>query len=314
MIKKKKAIETEVQQAQSPLILRCYRLMDAFGKSDEERDFYLDRIEGFILYVDLNKSQAELDGLASELAANRDRYVALPKPTFYETKKMMEGFVNEKVYDIDTKEKLLDIIQSKDPKENFLEFLHDHLPEMEKWQQYYQERSRIRLIDWLRTQKLSFVFEEDLEMPKGDVDKLKEHLFDKEVKKDVAQLRDELQAKAKNYYSVEALNPRPKRGRPPKQSVKVEVEHQLSVDFYTTVALAARPFLYTPPITAFSSISFASKYDDEEETAALRPKELPKPPVKASIPKIDWSDDGDDDDEDEEEAPRPAKKTSAKKK
>ena len=38
----------------------------------------------------------------------------IPKLTFYETKKIMEGFVNEKVYDIDTKEKLLDIIQSKE--------------------------------------------------------------------------------------------------------------------------------------------------------------------------------------------------------
>ncbi len=50
----------------------------------------------------------------------------------------MEGFVNEKVYDIDTKEKLLDIIQSKEARENFLEFIYDHLTELEKWQQYYR--------------------------------------------------------------------------------------------------------------------------------------------------------------------------------
>jgi len=37
----------------------------------------------------------------------------------------MEGFVNEKVYDIDTKEKLLDVIQSKEARENFLEFIYD---------------------------------------------------------------------------------------------------------------------------------------------------------------------------------------------
>ena len=63
----------------------------------------------------------------------------------------MEGFVNEKVYDIDTKEKLLDIIQSKEARENFLEFIYDHLTELEKWQQYYHERSRIRIIEWLRS-------------------------------------------------------------------------------------------------------------------------------------------------------------------
>ena len=32
----------------------------------------------------------------------------------------MEGFVNEKVYNIDTKEKLLDIIQSEEARDNFL--------------------------------------------------------------------------------------------------------------------------------------------------------------------------------------------------
>ena len=43
----------EFPQAQNPLILRAHRLMEAFAKSDDERDFYIDRIEGFLLYVDL---------------------------------------------------------------------------------------------------------------------------------------------------------------------------------------------------------------------------------------------------------------------
>ena len=46
--------------AQNPLLLRYHRLMDAFAKSDDERDFYLDKIEGFIVYVDLDKGQKEL--------------------------------------------------------------------------------------------------------------------------------------------------------------------------------------------------------------------------------------------------------------
>ena len=33
-------------QAQNPLILRFHRLMEAFSKSDDERDFYLDKNEG----------------------------------------------------------------------------------------------------------------------------------------------------------------------------------------------------------------------------------------------------------------------------
>src|SRR3990167_1912406 len=135
-------------QAKNPLILRYHRLMDAFAKADDERDFYLDKVEGFIVYVDLDKGNEELELLEKELSEHPERYCMIPKMTFYEIKKFMEGFIHEKVYDIDTKEKLLDIISSKEPRENFLEFIYDHLTELEKWQLYYQERSRIRIIEW----------------------------------------------------------------------------------------------------------------------------------------------------------------------
>src|SRR3984957_16863417 len=180
------------KEAQNPLILRSHRLMEAFAKSDDERDFYLDRYEGFIVYVDLDKPDNELLQLEKELETNKDRYCLIPKLTFYETKKIMEGFVNEKVYDIDTKEKLLDIIQAKDAREHFLEFIYDHETELEKWQQYYQERSRVRIIEWLRNNQYQFVFEEDLEMPRAIVEKLKVHLFDPKVSKDLATARQAL--------------------------------------------------------------------------------------------------------------------------
>ena len=127
-------MSTSYPQAQNPLILRFHRLMDAFAKSDDERDFYLDKIEGFLVYADLDKGSKELEELEKELLEHSSRYTLVPKMTFYETKKFMEGFVNEKVYDIDTKEKLLDVIQSKEARENFLEFIYDHLTELEKWQ------------------------------------------------------------------------------------------------------------------------------------------------------------------------------------
>ncbi|MGC1877961.1 MAG: UPF0158 family protein [Rhabdochlamydiaceae bacterium] len=254
--------------AQNPLLLRYHRLMDAFAKSDDERDFYLDKIEGFIVYVDLDKGQKELDDLEAELATNGERYCLLPKMTFYETKKFMEGFVNEKVYDIDTKEKLLDIIQSKEARENFLEFIYDHLAELEKWQQYYVERSRIRIIEWLRLQNIQFVFEEDLDVNKNMMEKLKRHLFDSKVPKEIATVREALIAKAKTYYSNEALNPRPKRGRPPKQVAKVEVEPQVIVDMYTTVPLACRLFLYLPEIMSAASVTFSAKFDTEAQLLA----------------------------------------------
>jgi hypothetical protein len=256
---------------QNPLPLRFHRLMDAFAKSDDERDFYLDRIEGFIVFFDLDKGQKELDDLDQELREHAVRYCHIPKMTFYETKKFMEGFVNEKVYDIDTKEKLIDIIQSKEARENFLEFIYDHLTELEKWQQYYLERMRIRIIEWLRGQQIQFVFEEDLDIPKNVMEKLKAHLFDAKVGKDVAQARETLIVKAKTYYSNEALNPRPKRGRPPKQQVKVETEPQLTGDIYTTVPPVCRMFLYLPDITNAASVTFSSRFANEEQfLASLR--------------------------------------------
>lgn len=255
-------------QAKNPLILRYHRLMDAFAKSDDERDFYLDKIEGFILYIDLDKGIEELEALEKEVSENADRYILLPKMTFYEVKKFMEGFVHEKVYDIDTKEKLLDLISAKEARENFLEFIYDHLAELEKWQQYYQERSRIRIIEWLRLFNISFVFEEDLELNKNAVEKLKRALFETKVPKDVAQAREALFAKAKTYYSNEALNPRPKRGRPPKQVAKVELEPQMSVDIYTQVPAACRLFLYIPDIATAASVTFSSKFETEEHLLA----------------------------------------------
>ena len=271
-------------EAQNPLILRSHRLMEAFAKSDDERDFYIDRQEGYLIYVDLDKPQTELEVLERELTQNADNYCMIPKLSFYETKKIMEGFVNEKVYDIDTKEKLLDIIQSKEARENFLEFIHDHHAEQEKWQQFYQERSRIRIIEWLRQNHFHFVFEEDLDFPRQLIDKLKQGLFQAKVGKDVLTARKALIAKAKTYYSNEALNPRPKRGRPPKQAIKPDIEPQISTDIYTTVPAPVRPFLFIPemhPTAGFST--FSSKFETEPEKGLLtRRLNLDEPEVHLS--------------------------------
>lgn len=262
--------KTLKQEAQNPLILRANRLMEAFTKSDDERDFYLDRMEGFIVYVDLEKPETDLQTLEKEFKEHADRYCLIPKLTFYEAKKIMEGFVNEKVYDIDTKEKLLDIIQSKEARENFLEFIYDHHSELEKWQQYYQERSRIRIIEWLRNNNFHFVFEEDLDLSGSVIEKLKRELFNTKPPKDILNARKTLISKAKTYYSSEALNPRPKRGRPPKQAVKLEIEPQITTDIYTTVPSNVRPFLFIPDITSASSVTFSSKFGTEEQLLASR--------------------------------------------
>jgi hypothetical protein len=255
-------------QAQNPLILRALRLMDAFSKSNDERDFYLDRVEGCIVFADLDKDADDIAKLEEELKTHTERYCLIPKLTFYETKKIMEGFVNEKVYDIDTKEKLLDIIGSKDAREQFLEFIYDNETELEKWQQFYQERSRVRIIEWLRNNHFKFVFEEDLELPRATLEQLKVQLFESKVPKDLNQARATLVKKAETYYSNEALNPRPKRGRPPKQVAKIEIETQVSSDIYTQVPATVRRFLYLPDITSATSITFSEKFDTEEEFLA----------------------------------------------
>lgn len=260
---------------QNPIILRCHRVMEAFAKSDDERDFYLDKLEGFLIYVDLDRPQEELDALFKELEENKDRYVPMPKMTFYEIKKVMECFVNEKVYDIDTKEKLLDIIQSKEARENFLEFVYDHHSELEKWQQYYQERFRIRIIEWLRNNAFDFVFEEDIELTKSIVEKVKLNMFTPKVGKDIMQARKVLTTKAATYYSSEALNPRPKRGRPPKQVIKVETEPQFSQDIYIGVSKAIKPFLFTPDYHSSSMIfTFSGKFASEADLLAHRKQQL----------------------------------------
>ena len=259
--------KTKQPEAKNPLILRFHRLMDAFAKSDDERDFYLDLVEGFIVFADLDKNLEDLSLLEKELATDHQRYRLIPKMTFYETKKFMEGFVNEKVYDIDTKEKLLDIIGSKEARENFLEFIYDHLTEMEKWQQYYHERSRIRIIEWLRQHEIRFVFEEDLDVTKTVLEKVKHQLFEDKVPKDVQNARDAILTKSKTYYSNEALNPRPKRGRPPKQAPKPEMDPQYTVDIYTTVPAVLRPYLFMPDFTS-TSVTFSAKFDTEAQLIA----------------------------------------------
>jgi hypothetical protein len=252
--------------------------MDAFAKSDDERDFYLDKLEGHLLYADPDKDKEELETFLKELSAHPDRFALLPKMTFYEVKKFMEGFVHEKVYDIDTKEKLLEIISQKEARENFLEFIYDHLTELEKWQVYYQERSRIRIIEWLRglhrewaqgsdqnPSPFLFVFEEDLDLPRGIIEKVKRTHFDAKVPKDVQQARDALIFKANTYLSHEATHPKAKRGRPPKVVSKVETEVQISMDIYSThFPSVCYPFLFHPDITSASALTFSSKFESEE--------------------------------------------------
>lgn len=262
--KKSKAKTSKAFVAQNPLILRYHRLLEAFSKADDENSFYFDQIEGFLIFLDLNQSEENLQAAEKTLVAFSDRFFLIPPMSYYETKKFMEGFVNEKVYDIDIKEKLLDIIDNKGARENFLEFICDHLNEKEKWLHYYSERSRIKIVEWLRKYHVSFVFEEDLDIPRPIMEELKEHLFDETVRDELQKERESLKIKAKTYYSKEALNPKPKRGRPPKQQVKVELEPKFTGDFYIAVPPSLRSFLFTPEYKPGGLFFFTTAENEEQ--------------------------------------------------
>jgi len=66
---------TSELKAYTPLLLRANRLMEAFSKSDDERDFYLDKLEGFLLFVDLDKSSEELEELQKEIENHQDQFL-----------------------------------------------------------------------------------------------------------------------------------------------------------------------------------------------------------------------------------------------
>ncbi len=254
---------TAYPEPQCPIIIRYHRLLEAFSRSDDERDFYLDRIEGAIIFLDLDKSEEEIKEGDAEVANHPNRYILIPKLTYYEAKKVMEGFVNEKVYDIDTKEKLLDIISSREAKENFLEFVFDHLTELDKWQQFYLERFKIRIIEWLCKLRIFFAFEEDLEIAKNLLEKAKMHLFDVKVPKDVGLARELIVLKAASYQSADSYVQKPRRGRPPKAVPKVETEPQFTVDIFKTCPSALRPFLYLSDYNP-DAIYFSTKFQQTE--------------------------------------------------
>jgi len=143
---------------------------------------------------------------------------------------------------------------------------------MDHWQQYYHERFSILINEWPCIYGFEFVFAEDLDLTKDQIEKLKHNLFEPKVAKDVESSRKALVMKAKTYYSNEALNPRPKRGRPPKQQQKTEVEPQVTMDIYTTVPSAARPFLFTPEFHSSHALTFSTRFETEDQMMARKRK------------------------------------------
>ena len=204
-----------------PLILRLQHLIEAFTQSDEEHDFYLNLQEGYLIFVNFEKEIGDLELAEETLEKEADHFVLIPKMTYYDDKTFLERFVAEKVFGIHVIDRLIDTIQGKDARANFLAFIYDNAAELDKWNAYYEQKFRIMVIAWLRSLNLHFVFEEDLTLPVNDINKLKQnHLKKERVSSSVNSLRKVVQDQSKKYYLDEALNPRPRRGRPPKHVKK----------------------------------------------------------------------------------------------
>jgi len=127
------------------------------------------------------------------------------------------------------------------------------------------------------------VFEEDLDLTKSMLEKLKETLFESKPQKEIQVARKTLVAKAKAYYSNEALNPRPKRGRPPKQVQKPDIEIQISRDIYTMVPPELRTFLFAPEIHGGGALSFSAKFETEETLTSRRLGQTDQEDVSTNI-------------------------------
>lgn len=95
----------------------------------------------------------------------------------------------------------------------------------------------------------------------------------KKVSKEIESARKTLFSKSKVYYSNEALNPRPKRGRPPKQALKVETDIEVCSDIFTTVPPAVSPFLFIPDITNALDVTFSAKHESGEDFVTHRVQE-----------------------------------------
>lgn len=247
---------------QGPLILRLHRLIEAFSKAGDERDFVFDSTEGFILYMDLDASEEDLQTLSKEID-NESRYLPIPKMSFFEARRIMEAFVNDKIYDIDAREKLLDISKKRHARRDFLLFLDDLPAEMEKWKPFYHSCMRIRVIEWLRKHSLSFVFEEELSLDPSILEKLKQQQFTAKLPKSLAEERKALIIKSKIYYSNEALHPRPRRGRPPKHINKAKPAITVVNDHLSSVPKSVEAFLLLSDFDSNDSNVFSPLLRDE---------------------------------------------------
>ena len=261
------------------LILSKNRMIEVFVRSDDEYEFYFDLTEGALIYVCLDANDKELHDLELSLSTHSDRFILIPKRTLYEIRKYMDMFLQERVNDIEVKEKLSEILLSRNFKNKFPEACGEYIQEYIKWDKFFFEKMRMVVIEWLCSKNLLFVFEEDLQsmMSATDICLLKESRGDNKAhsSKTGQMLYNQLLAKAKSYYKEEVLHPKPKRGRPPKKVEKQQQNTSLTSDIYFSIPEKIYHFIYRdsegwqmPLLPLLPSVDAGTRailYGEEEE-------------------------------------------------
>lgn len=235
------------------LIIKATRCVDALIKSDEDNDFYLDVKTGAFLYVDLHADEDSMKHLESfiEKEDNKTLFL-LPKMTEYGKKKIIEEFVHDKVSDLEVSEKLINEIATLGYETRLMEVFREYPTEHDKWNLFFSEKMRSLAVVWLNeiiekvfsVIDLRYVFEEDVSkfLDYEEIVLFKEN---PEVNtKDIKNIKSRLLEFSKIYKQPEIINPKPKRGRPPKGKKIGVVENVIIPDMYITYDSVIRSFVY----------------------------------------------------------------------
>ena len=142
-------------------------LMDSFSINDDElAKEYLDTNTGDILHIPCEvKRVAEGNGEEEDLADwekdlleeayaieedEEDRYIMLPHiedSYFYDA---MVKFIRERVTSEELKEKLSAALSKSQPMRSFKSIIFNYEEELDKWQDYEEEKTKEYVISWLK--------------------------------------------------------------------------------------------------------------------------------------------------------------------
>lgn len=232
-------------------IVKNTRLVDVFIKSDEDHDFYFDAETGAIFYVDLTSDEDKLEELYNFLLKFPKRLFLFPKMTEYERRKIVEAFLHGKVNDLDVSEKVSRELDFLGYESKVIDILKEYGTEIEKWTAFFSEKMRVMSIEWLNkvikmndVKPFSYVFEEDIiqYMDRDKIVAFKESMGSKN--ENISSIREDLIEFSKIYFEHEIIDPKPKRGRPPKGKKNSSSEIIPIPDMYLAYDSVLRGFIY----------------------------------------------------------------------